>query len=145
MLTRFNRFLCLCVLVLTASVLLVAKLFAAEAVVPDPSTVEKVLSFIWSAMQTPVGVSVVVFALSYILGKVFTAKPTWEVYVNKYRPLIISAVKKAEKEIPDDTPNKGLARLDLALKYILALESKLDTTSLKQAITAVHSEVESTL
>ncbi|MFQ5419717.1 MAG: hypothetical protein ACE5EY_05075, partial [Anaerolineae bacterium] len=32
---------------------------------------------------------------------------------------IISGVKFAEKQVPDGTPNKGRARLDAALKYVL--------------------------
>ena len=32
---------------------------------------------------------------------------------------IITAIKLAEKEIPDDTPSAGLARLDAALRFVL--------------------------
>jgi hypothetical protein len=34
---------------------------------------------------------------------------------------VIAGVKFAEKQIPDDSPNKGLARLDAALKYVLTV------------------------
>lgn len=32
---------------------------------------------------------------------------------------IITGIKLAEKQIPDDTPNKGLAKLDAALRFVL--------------------------
>jgi len=32
---------------------------------------------------------------------------------------IITGIKLAEKEIPDDTPNAGLAKLDAALRFVL--------------------------
>jgi hypothetical protein len=32
---------------------------------------------------------------------------------------IITGIKLAEKEIPDDTPNSGLAKLDAALRFVL--------------------------
>jgi len=99
-------------------------------------------SWVWTFMNSPVGMSVVGFLLLFLLGKLFTAKPQWKVYVDKYRPMLISAVKQAEKLIPDDVPNPGLARLDAALKYMIRLNNTLDTASLTQAITAVHSELE---
>jgi len=139
-------FLRMGLLVLLAGILSAKMVFGAEeAPVPETSVLENVLAFVWATMQTPVGVTVVAFLLSYALGKVFTAKPTWKVYAEKYRPVIVEAIKKVEKEIPDDTPNKNLARLDAALKYILLVEPKLKIEDTKKAITAVHAEIESTL
>ncbi len=40
---------------------------------------------------------------------------TWK----KYEGSIITGIKLAEKEIPDDTPNSGLAKLDAALRFVL--------------------------
>ena len=37
---------------------------------------------------------------------------------------IITGIKLAEKEIPDDTPNAGLAKLDAALRFVLDAYSK---------------------
>ena len=99
-------------------------------------------SMIWTFLNSPMGLTIVGAVLAFILGKIFTAKPTWQVYLNKYKPMLIEAVKKAEKAIPDSTANAGLARLDEALKFMLAVNNKLDEASLKKAITAVHSEIE---
>ena len=79
------------------------------------------------------------------LGKVFTAKPKWKALVLQYGPKFMQAVKMAEKNIPDNTPNKGAARLDAALKFLIQLEPKLHTvkeTDLKAALTAVHTTAE---
>ena len=37
----------------------------------------------------------------------------------KYEGTIITAVRFAEQSIPDDTENKGLAKLDWALQYVI--------------------------
>jgi len=37
----------------------------------------------------------------------------------KYEGSIITGIKLAEKQIPDDTPNAGLARLDAAMRFVL--------------------------
>ena len=117
-----------------------ATLFGAEVV--EPATTESWKALLLAALQSPMAITVVAFVLSFVIGKIFTAKPKWKVYADKYRPLIVSAIKKAEKEIPDDTENKSLARLDTALKYVIAVEAKLDAESLKEAITTVHAEIE---
>jgi len=100
---------------------------------------------IWGFLNSNIGVSIVVFILSFILGKIFTSKPKWKALVLKYGPSIMRAIKTAEKKIPDSTENKGLARLDEALKYLIEIEPKLKVVAdgdLKTAISAVHSSAE---
>ena len=101
---------------------------------------------VWTFLNSSLGVSVVVFVLSFILGKIFTAKPKWKALMLKYGPSLMQAVKTAEKNISGDTGNKGLARLDAALLYLIELEPKLKKVAdndLKQALSAVHSAAES--
>jgi hypothetical protein len=96
-------------------------------------------------LNSEVGKVVVAAILALILGKVFTAKPKWKKYYEKYRPILMQAVKFAEKQVPDDTENKPKAKLDAALKYVLDLDKKLeakDKEAMKAAITAVHAEAE---
>jgi len=117
----------------------------AQDTVPEAAPVDKdIWGLVWAFLNSPSGLAVIGFLLTFILGKVFTAKPKWKVYADKYRPLLIAAIKKAEKEIEDDPGggNKGLARLDNALKYILEINAQLDKSALKEAITAVHAEAE---
>jgi hypothetical protein len=49
---------------------------------------------------------------SWGIAKLFTAKPEWK----KYEGLLITAVKMAEKIIPDGSTNVSLARTDAALR-----------------------------
>jgi len=100
---------------------------------------------VWAFLNSSVGVSCVVFVLSVLAGKVFTAKPKWKQYVIKYGPQIMQAVKVAEKKIPNDVENSGLAKLDEALKYLIEIEPKLKgagEADLKQALTSVHTKAE---
>jgi len=117
---------------------------AAESTVIPPQT-PSILDTILGFLNSSVGVTAIGGIIVWILGKVFTAKPEWKVYYDKYQPLLISAVKQAEKAIPDDTDNKALKRMDFALKYVLTIEGSLanaNQTALKDAITAVHAEAE---
>jgi hypothetical protein len=51
----------------------------------------------------------------YLLNRLYAKKPAWK----KYEGTVISAIRYAEKAIPDGTANKSAARLDTALKYAL--------------------------
>ncbi|MBI1373356.1 MAG: hypothetical protein GC159_11550 [Phycisphaera sp.] len=64
---------------------------------------------------------------------------------------IITGIKLAEKQIPDDTPNAGLAKLDAALRFVLkayadANNGKQPPTKLigqiKQGIQIKHADLD---
>jgi len=76
---------------------------------------ETILTGLWQVMNSAPGVMLMAAFLGWLLTRLFSRRPTWE----DYEGTIISAVKHAEKAIPDDTPNKGAARLDEALRYVL--------------------------
>ena len=69
----------------------------------------------------------------------------------KYEGSIITGIKLAEKQVPDDTPNAGLAKLDAALKFVLdayaeankgkQLSDKL-VEEIKQGIQIKHSDLD---
>ncbi len=73
---------------------------------------KEVMSLIWSAVNSPIGYVAAAAILVYLLNRLYASKPAWEAYEGT----IISAVKFAEKEIPDGTENSGLAKLDAALE-----------------------------
>jgi hypothetical protein len=73
------------------------------------------LQVAWDVVNSPAVIAVLAGGLLWLLNKFYAAKPAWQAFEGT----IIAAVKWAEKEIPDDVPNKGLARLDVALKYVL--------------------------
>ncbi len=121
-------------------------------------TKEGVGRVVWMFLNSSVGLAVVAFFLSSVLGKLFLWKPRWSRYVEKYRPLIVAGIRKAEKEIPDDVPNAGLQRLDVAMQYILSVHDTVygettgntkrrirDKHALAQAITVIHAEMDNVL
>jgi hypothetical protein len=74
-----------------------------------------ILATLWAALNSPAGITAMAGVLIWALNKLYATKPLWQ----QYEGAVIAGVKFAEKEIPDDTPNKGLARLDAALRYVL--------------------------
>jgi len=64
---------------------------------------------------------------------------------------IITGIKLAEKEIPDDTPHAGLARLDAALRFVLKAYAEANkgkqppaklVEQLKQGIQIKHADLD---
>lgn len=64
---------------------------------------------------------------------------------------IITAIKLAEKSIPNDTPDKGLAKLDAALRFVLQAYADANSgkappdqlvEQIKQAIQIKHDELD---
>jgi hypothetical protein len=108
--------------------------------------VETILSAAWAALNSPAGIAVVAGLILWLLNRLWAARPEWQ----KYEGAIISAVKFAEKEIPDDVSNKGLARLDAALRYVLRAYEEATgrrataktTADLKEGIQLTHARLE---
>jgi hypothetical protein len=73
------------------------------------------MEMVLEVLNSP-AVSVAIASLVvYLLNRLYAKKPAWK----KYEGTVISAIKYAEKAIPDGTTNKSAARLDTALKYAL--------------------------
>jgi len=105
----------------------------------------EILRTVWSVVNTPAGVTFVASIALYILNKVYAAKPLWK----KYEGTLIAAVKFAEKEIPDGSAIKAVARLDAALKYALkvieAAEGQLPPKKIaevKEGLQITHANLE---
>jgi len=83
---------------------------------------------------------------SFAIAKLFAAKPAW----TKYQGLLITAVKMAEKMVPDGSENKSLARADVALKvfadrytHAYGLFPSADVLAIaKAALPIIHDQVE---
>lgn len=107
---------------------------------------ETILDLVWTALNTPVGITVVAGVFLWLLNRLYAAKPGWF----KYEGAIISGIKFAEKEIPDGTPSKGLARLDAALKYVLKVYEEASgkraspkvVAEIKEGIQITHDKLE---
>jgi hypothetical protein len=108
-------------------------------------TGKEILDMVWAAVNSPMGVTVVASVALYLINKIYAAKPEWK----KYEGTIISAVKQAEKAIPDGTANSSLSKLDVALKLVLAVYEKAYgkaspavVASLTEGISIVHDQLE---
>jgi len=101
---------------------------------------------IWNVLNSPAVIALLAGGMLWLLNRLYAAKPAWQAFEGT----IIAAVKWAEKEIPDDTPNKALNRLNAALNYVVKVyeeargkpaDSKVQT-ELREGIQIVHAELE---
>jgi hypothetical protein len=74
-----------------------------------------IMTFLNSAVGLTVLWAAMVGLFWYLASRFNPLQDKWK----QYEGSIITAIRLAEKQIPDDTPNAGLARLDLALRLVL--------------------------
>lgn len=104
--------------------------------------------WILSLLSTDTAIAVVVGAFVTYIVKWFASKQGTD--FKKYEGYAITAVKAAEKAIPDDAENKGFRKLDYALrvfieKYTKATGVKPDEATMAKIeawISVVHNAVE---
>ncbi|MBM4019874.1 MAG: hypothetical protein FJ288_16390 [Planctomycetes bacterium] len=107
---------------------------------------ETILAAAWSALNSPAGIAAAAGLMLWLLNRLYAARPAWR----SYEGTIISAVKLAEKQIPDSTPSAGLARLDAALRLVLAAYEQANgrraspqvAADLKEGIQLTHARLE---
>jgi len=107
----------------------------------------EILAMVWAFLNSPFGLGMVITAVMWIGAKIYASRPSWR----KYEGAIIEAIKFAEREIPDDTPNKSLCRINAALQYVLKIHREInnrgatpeEVTEIKEGIRIVHAELES--
>jgi hypothetical protein len=108
---------------------------------------QTILETIWNAINAPAGITLLAGGLLWGLNALYAKVPGWK----KYEGTIISAVRFAEKEIPDSTSNKSLKRLDVALNLVLKVYEETTgkpasdkiAADLTEGIKIVHSRLES--
>lgn len=104
------------------------------------------LQVAWDVVNSPAVIALAAGGLLWVLNRIYGAKPAWQAFEGS----IIAAVKWAEKEIPDDTPNKAFSRLNAALGYVVKVyeEARGKTAdaktkaALREGIQIVHAELE---
>ena len=104
------------------------------------------LQVAWDVVNSPAVIALLAGGLLWLLNRLYAARPAWQAFEGT----IIAAVKWAEKEIPDDTPSTGMARLDQALKYVLATFEQVngrratakEEAALKDGIQVVHNQLD---
>lgn len=101
---------------------------------------------IWTFLNSGIGLTIIGTIVAFALGRLFLSTPE----VEKWKGIIIEAVKAAEKIIPDNTVNAGARRLDEAMKYFIkvyeeqALKSPASTLldAVRLAIPEIHADLE---
>ena len=106
---------------------------------------ESILDLAWAFLNSPIGITLVVSAVGSLVAAVYAKKPLWK----KYEGVLVSAVKMAEKAIPDDSDNAGVKRLDEALDYTLMILGQMgvkvkakDMPEIESGLSMVHEKVE---
>jgi hypothetical protein len=100
----------------------------------------------WEALNSPAVIALLAGGLLWLLNRLYAARPAWQ----PFEGTIISAVKWAEKQIPDDTPNKALNRLNAAMSYVLKVYEEArgkpadpkTRDELREGVQIVHAELE---
>ncbi|QDU33051.1 hypothetical protein KS4_10920 [Poriferisphaera corsica] len=111
----------------------------------------KFFEMLTELMDSGVGITLTwlgaVIMLFWLSSKFNPFQEKWK----QWEGTIITAIKMAEKEIPDNTPNRGLAKLDTALRYVLKTYSDINrgkppsaktTQQIKEGIQIKHSELQ---
>lgn len=112
---------------------------------------DTILSGIWMFLNSAFGFTlawvVAIVVMIYFLDRLSSRDKAW----HPYEGAIITAIKLAEKAIPDDTANAGLRRLDEALRFVLNVYREHNpgkapsadlVHELKEGIQIKHAELE---
>jgi hypothetical protein len=106
---------------------------------------------IWTFLNSGIGLAIIWAAMVGFFLFLASRFNPWQEKWKQYEGSIITGIKVAEKEIPDDTPNAGLAKLDAALRFVLnayaeANNGKQPSAALveqiKQGIQIKHDELD---
>jgi hypothetical protein len=109
--------------------------------------IEAITGFFNSSFGFAVAWAAVVGFFIFLASKYNPLQEAWK----KYEGSIITGIKLAEKQVPDDTPNAGLAKLDAALRFVLKAYAEANkgkqppaklVEEIKQGIQVKHSDLD---
>jgi len=109
--------------------------------------IEGVGKFLNSSFGFAVAWAAVVGFFIFLASKLNPFQEAWK----KYEGSIITGIKLAEKQIPHDTPNAGLAKLDAALRFVLNASAEANNgkqpsaklvEQIKQGIQITHNDLD---
>lgn len=101
---------------------------------------EKLLAMAWTFLNSGPGLLTLGSAVLWVLNAVYAKRPGYRALLDKYEGTIIAAVRAAEKAIPDGVPAKSAARLDQALKLILAVYAQRSGREASPAMVGLFAE-----
>jgi hypothetical protein len=107
---------------------------------------EKIMELLWTGLNSPAAIAGLAALVLWALNKLYARRPAWQAFEGS----IIAAVKRAEKEIPDDTPNKAMAKLNSAMQYVVRVFEEVnrrrptdaEQAELREGIQIVHADLE---
>jgi len=105
----------------------------------------EIVTWLWQLLNTPAGITFTAGLLLYLLNRLYAAKPLWQ----QYEGTIVSAIRTAEKLIPNDTENRSMARFDQAMQFVLEVfeernkrePTAAEKTILEEGINLKHNEL----
>jgi hypothetical protein len=119
---------------------------AVSPVAPAATPAVSVAGAVWAFLNSTLGIGILAGGLLWVLNLVYAKKPLWQ----SFEGIIINAVKMAEKAIPDDTQSASAAKMDHALKLVVAIYEEYakrkatdaEVLSLKNGISIVHDKLD---
>ncbi len=110
-----------------------------------------ILNGVWTFLNSGIGFAIIWAAMVgffiFLASKFNPLQEKWKAWEGS----IITGIKLAEKQIADDTPNRGLAKLDSALRFVLNAYAEANNgkkpsdalvEQIKQGIQIKHSELD---
>ena len=100
----------------------------------------------WDVLNSPAVIAGVAALVLWLLNRVYAKKPAWQAFEGT----IIAGIKWAEKQIPDDSENKSLSRLNAAMQYVVKVEEvngKRPPAAIEadlRGVQILHAELEAT-
>lgn len=108
--------------------------------------IEPIVDLIWKVLNSPLFLMASFMLLIWVINHIYLGQPLWK----KHEGAIISAIKCAEKDVPDESANKSRLRFNAALRYVLddyrdatgKQASARVITQLKEGIRITHDQLE---
>ncbi len=110
-----------------------------------------ILNGVWTFLNSGIGFALIWAAMVgffiFLASRFNPLQEKWK----QYEGSIITGIRLAEKQIPDDTPNSGLAKLDAALRFVLKAYAEANNgkrpsdalvEQIKQGIQIKHSDLD---
>ena len=111
------------------------------------ATLDSVVKFFNSSFGFAVVWAALVGLFMWLTSRFNPFQEKWK----QWEGSIITGIKLAEKQVPDDTPNAGLAKLDAALRFVLKAYAEANKgkqppakliEEIKQGIQIKHSDLD---
>jgi hypothetical protein len=113
--------------------------------------IETILKGLWTFLNSGPGYALIWAGMVGFFIFLYSRFNPFQEKWKEWEGSIITGIKLAEKQIPDDTPNGGLAKLDAALRFVLNAYAEANNgqspsakiiEQIKQGIQIKHNELD---